>query len=92
MAARKSELIQYKVRASFGEAGIDQFVAFLWARTKKQALETVREIAPGISSVVEVKPIDKLTADPGHAVEPATGGAAVGRAPAAPRFFADRRP
>jgi hypothetical protein len=84
MAARKSKLTQYKVRAQFGAGGVDQLVLFTWARSEKQALRTVRGIAPRVD-VVEVRPIDKLVADPGHATEHATGGAAVGRA-----VFSDR--
>jgi hypothetical protein len=92
MQQRRGKLTQYKVRASFGEGRVEQAAFFVWAKSEKQALQRVRRVAPTIA-VTEVKALGALVADPGHAVEPATGGAAVGRAaPAAPRFFADRRP
>jgi hypothetical protein len=90
MAARKPKLTQYKIRGQFGARGIEQAVFFLWAKSEKQARRTVQEVAPRVG-VTEVKALGALVADPGHATEHATG-APVGRAPVAPRFFADRRP
>jgi hypothetical protein len=84
-AARNSKLTQYRVRASFGEAGIEQVLFFLWARSKTQALRTVREVAPKIE-VVEVERIGKLVPVddvPRPTKVPAESG------PVVPRFFED---
>jgi DNA polymerase III alpha subunit len=59
MAARKPKLTQYKVRAQFGSDRVSQAVYFVWAKSERQALRTVREVAPRVD-VVEVERIGKL--------------------------------